>query len=142
MRRFTYGRCRCTSGSISPIFSDRKCICIFRIVESHNNPRRVQIIIQRLALPQELWRKNNLGHYHLEGTVGQALPIAELLPHIAGVAHRNGGFNDHHGIRIHLKHQVNYFFYVAGIEEVLFGVVVGRSGYNHKIRISVCGFSI
>ena len=58
------------------------------------------------------------------------------------ITHRNGGFDHHESLGIHFQDLIDHGLYRRGVEEISFGIVVGRCGDNHEIRIPVGGFSI
>lgn len=55
---------------------------------------------------------------------------------------KKGTFNHHNGTRIDALHQLNDFFYMAGVEVVLHRVVVRRCGNDHKVCVGICLRSI
>ncbi len=97
----------------------------------------VQIVVQRLALAEELRGEDDAGHDHPEAAVGLALAVAEFLAHVGGVADGHGGLDDHGGVGVDFQHQLDDFLYVARVEEVLLGVVIGGGRYDHELGISV-----
>ena len=99
--------------------------------EAHDDTTGVEVVIQRLALAQELRREQQVKFLSRKGRRG-----AEFLQ-AAAVPHRNGTLDYHHRIRIYLQHQVNHLFHVRSIEIILYRVVVGRSGYHYEVRIPV-----
>ncbi len=98
----------------------------------------VEVVVQRLALAEELRGEDDAGHYHPEAAVGLALAVAELLAHVGGVAYGHGGLDDHGGVGVDFQHQLDDFLYVACVEEVLLGVVVGGGRYHHELGVFVC----
>jgi len=72
----------------------------------------MQIIVQRLAFAQEFGRKNKV-------------VALQLLPEFGGVADRNGGFDDHHRLRIDALHVPDHRLDGFGVEVVGLGIVIG-----------------
>ena len=60
----------------------------------------------------------------------------------AGIAYGDGALDDHHGVGVHLQHQVNNLFHVRGVEEVLGAIVVGRRSDNHEVGITVTRLAV
>ena len=92
---------------------------------AHDDARWVEIVVERLALAQELGREEEL-----EG-------VAILAVEALGVAHRNGGLDDHDGIGVYLQHEVDDFLHVRRVEVVLHGVVVGGGSNDHKVGVGI-----
>ena len=99
----------------------------------------VQVVVQGLALAEELRGEDDARDDHLEAAVGEALAVGELLPHVGGVPDGHGGLDDHDGVRVDLQHQFNDLLHVGGVEEVLLGVVVGGGGDDDEVGAGVCG---
>ena len=112
------------------------------IVVAHNNPGGIQVVIQRLALPQELRGEEDLRDDDAEGAVGLALAVGELLADAAGVAHGHGALDHHHGVGIDLEHEVDDLLHVGGVEEILLRVVVRRGRNDHEISVLVRGAAV
>ena len=93
-------------------------------IRAHNDAARVQIVVKRLALAQELRAEDDV-------------LAAELLTRACSVANRNGRLNDHDGIRVVLHNQLDHSLDRARIEALRVAVVVCRSRYNNKVRIRV-----
>ena len=93
-------------------------------IRAHNDAARVQIVVKRLALAQELRAEDDV-------------PAAELLTRACSVANRNGRLNDHDGIRVVLHNQLDHSLDRARIEALRVAVVVRRNRYNNKVRIRV-----
>ena len=106
-------------------------------VVADNDSAGVEVVVQRLALAEELRGEDDAGHYHPEAAVGLALAIAEFLAHVGGVAYGHGGLYDHGGVGVDFQHQLDDFLYVASVEEVLLGVVVGGGRYDHELGVPV-----
>ena len=64
------------------------------LIAGHDDPAGIEIIVQRLALPQEFRAENDIFRI-------------VLLPDGRGIPHRNGGLDDHHGAGVHLQHQLD-----------------------------------
>ena len=77
--------------------------------------RRIQVVIQSLRLTQELRAEDDI-------------LAVELLTNRCGVAHRDGGLDDHDGIRIVLHDQLDHSFDCTRVEVLCVAVVV--SGLN------------
>ena len=92
---------------------------------SYDDTAGIEVVVQRLALAQEFGRENHVVRI-------------QLLAHAFGVAHGDGALDDHDGVRVDALHQFNHLFHVAGIEIVLYRVVVGGGCNDHEVRINVC----
>ena len=55
----------------------------------------------------------------------------------AGVTHRYGALDNHHGVWIHLQHQVDNLLYMCSIEVVLYWVIVGWCSDHHEVGILI-----
>ena len=110
--------------------------CVALLV-SDDDPAWIQIVIKGLALAKEFRSEDDVRCDHLHGAVGLTLAVGESLPHRSSVANRDGGLDDHHGVRIDLQYHVYHLFHVRGVEEILLTVVIGRGGYHHEVRIPV-----
>ena len=93
-------------------------------IGAHHDAARVQVVVQGLGFTQELGAEDDV--------LG-----AGLLADGLGVAHRNGGLDDHDCVRIDLHHQIDDGFHCGGVEEVLLAVVVGRGGDDHEVGVRV-----
>ena len=60
-----------------------------------------------------------------------------LFPNGGGIAHRNGGLNNHHRIGIALQYQLDHRLYRRGVKEILLAVVVGGGSDHDKICLAV-----
>ena len=56
----------------------------------------------------------------------------------AAIAHRDGGLDDHDGIRVDTEDKVDDILDAVCVEEILYRVVVCRRGYHHKVSVFVC----
>ena len=113
-----------------------------RVVETNDDAGRIQVIVEGLGFSEELRSEDDVRDHHLHLAVGKALSVAELLAYMSSITHRNGGLDHHHGIGVHLQHQLNDLLHVSGVEEVLLGIIVGGSSNNHNVRILVGCFSV
>ena len=104
--------------------------------KAHDDTAGVEVVIQRLALAQELRRKQQVEFLSGKGRSGAEL-LCILHVQAAAVTHRNGTLDHHHRIRVYFQYQVNHLFHVRRIKIILHRVVVGRSGNHHEIRIPV-----
>ena len=98
-------------------------------ISANDDTRRIQVIIESLGLTQELRAEDDI-------------LAVELLTNRCCVAHRNGGLDDHDGIRVVLHDQLDHSLDCARVEVLRVAVVVCRSRYNNKVRISVCNLCI
>ena len=90
---------------------------------------RVEVVVEGLALAQELGREEEVELLHALARV------AEI--EAAGVAHGDGRFDDHHGVGVDGQHEVDDFLDMGGVEVVLHGVVVGRGGDHDKVGVGI-----
>ena len=102
---------------------------IYQIRYSDDYAARVQIVVQCLALAKELG-----GEEQVEFP-DSLLPVPDIQA--AAVAHRDGGLDDHHCVRVDLQHQIDDLLHVAGVEVVPDRVVVGRGRDDHEVRVGV-----
>ena len=98
-------------------------------ISPHHNAAGVEIVVQRLALPQELGGEEDVVD-------------AVLFAHAVGITHGDGGFDDHHGARIDPQHGFDDILYAGGVEEVALVVIVGGRGDHHHLGIAVSGFLV
>ena len=98
-------------------------------IAGHNNPGGIQVIIKRLAFPQEFRAENNVFR-------------VVLFPNRGGVAHRDGGLDNHQRIGIGFQYQFNDRLHRRGIKEIFLAVIVGRSSNDDKIRIPIGALTI
>ena len=82
---------------------------------AHHDAARVQVVVERLALAQELGTEEDLA-------------VAEPLTQARGVADGDGRLDDDPGIRVHRANGCDGGLDGAGIEEVLLRIVVGGRG--------------
>ncbi len=94
-----------------------------------DDPRRVQVIVERPALAQELRRE--------EQVLG-----AEASAGLRGVTHRHGGLDHHHRARIDRHHVLDHRLDARGIEGVGLGVVVGGGRDHHEVGLAVGGLLV
>ena len=93
-------------------------------VSANDDTRRIQIVIQSLGLTQELRAEDDV-------------LAVKFLSYACSVANRNGGLDDHDGIRVVLHDQLDHSLDRRCIEVLRVAVVVRRGRYNNKIRIRV-----
>ena len=90
---------------------------------------RVQVVVQRLALPQELRREDDI-------------PRPCLLADAFCVSYRYRAFYHHYSFGIDTHDQVYDLLHVARVEVVLHRVVVGRGRDDHEVGIPVGGLPV
>ena len=98
-------------------------------VSANDDTAWIQIVIQSLRLAQKLRTENDI-------------LAVELLTHTCGVVNRNGGLDDHDGIRVILHDQLDYSFDCARVEVLRVAVVVRRGRNYNKVRIRICSLCI
>lgn len=96
---------------------------------AHDDSAGIEIVVERLALSQELGGEQQVEPLHA------FLGIFQI--EASRVAHGDGALDDHHRLGIHFQHQVYHLLHVACVEVVLHGVVVRGSRYHHEIGITV-----
>ena len=89
------------------------------LVGAHDDTARVEVVVEGLALAKEFGREDDVVH-------------AVLLADGVGVTYGNGGFDDHHDLRIDLQDMLDGVLDGRGVEEVVLVVIVGRSGDHHE----------
>ena len=102
---------------------------VYHLRHSDNDPAGIEVVVQGLALAQELRGEQQVKPPH-------ALPPV-LHVQAAAVAHGDGGLDDHHRVRVDLQHEVYDLLHVRGVEVVAHGVVVGRCGNDDELRVGV-----
>lgn len=130
-------------GLLLQMFSGNGTDCLVLFVPTfnlfgitHDDPARIQVVIQCLAFPQELRREQQVELLSLQGRcVAEHLCILHIQT--SAVTHRDGTLDHHHGIRIHLQHQIDHLFHVTCVEVILHRIIVGRCSDHHKIRILI-----
>ena len=118
-----------------------ECACGFlqrRLVIPDDDAARIKVVVESLALPEEFRGEEDLRNDHPHLSVRKALAVAEFLTGRSRIPHRNRGFDDHDGVRVHLQDTFDHFFDMRGVEEVLLGVVVGRGGDHDEIGPAIC----
>ena len=93
-------------------------------VGAHDDAARVQVVVQGLALAQEL---------RAEDDVPAAGPLADR----PGVADRDGGLDHHDRVRVDPHDQVDHGLHRGRVEEVLLAVVVCGRRDDHEVRVRV-----
>ena len=91
------------------------------VVTADNDAARMQVVIERLGLPQELWTEDDVLH-------------AILGSHGFRVANRNRGLDDHEDVRIYLQRPLDGIFHGTRVKEVVHIIVIGRCGDDDKLR--------
>ena len=109
---------------------------LYQLRTSHDDAAGVEVVVQRLALTQELRREQQVELLSRQGRRGTEL-FRILHVQAAAVPHGNGTLDDHHRVRIHLQHQVDHLLHVRRIEIILHRIVVRRSRNHHKVRFPV-----
>ena len=89
----------------------------------------IEIIIESLALSEELRGEEEIELLHSF--------LGILLIQASGITNWDGTLDYHHCIRIHLQDQVDNFFYMSGVEEVLHWVVVRWCCNDYEVGIFV-----
>ena len=94
-------------------------------IRANDDTARIQVVIQCLALTQELRAEDNV--------------IAVIFfTNTCSEANRNRRLDYHDCFRVILNHQLDNRFNRRSIKEILLAVVVGRSSNNNKICIRIC----
>ena len=94
---------------------------------AHHDAAGVQVVVERLALAQELRAEEDLA-------------VAQPLAQARGVAHRDGRLDDDPGVRVHRAHGGDGGLDRARVEEVPVRVVVGGRGDDGVVgaRVGLC----
>ena len=98
-------------------------------IRADDDAARIQIVIQSLRFTQEFRAEDDV-------------LAVELLTHGCGVAHRNGGLNDHDGVRVIFHDQLDHSFNCRCVKVLGVAIVVRGSSYYNKVRIRVCSLCI
>ena len=98
-------------------------------VSTNDDAGRIQVIVKSLGFTQKLRTENDI------------LAI-ELLAHRSSISNRNGGLDNHNGIRIIFHNQLNHSLNRRSIKVLGLAIIVGRSRDYNKIRIRVCSLCI
>ena len=114
----------------------------FRLVEADDDAARIEVVVEGLAFAEELRCEDYSRSDGAEAAVLHALAVAELFADRLGVAHGDGGLDDHGGVRVHLQYQFDYLFHVGGVEEVFLGVVVGGGGDDYEVGVFIGGLAV
>ena len=107
------------------------------LVVTHNDAARVEVVVQGLALAEELRGEDDVRRHDLDGAVRLTFPAAELLAHAPCVAHGDGALDDHRGGGVDFQHFIDNILHSTGVEEVLGAVVVRRGGDDHELGVAV-----
>ena len=99
------------------------------IVGTDNNAARIQVVVECLALAQELRAEDDV-------------VTVELLTNRCSVTNRNGALNHHDGFRVILNYQFDNSLNCGCIKEILLTIVICRCSNDHEICIGVCFLSI
>ena len=111
-----------------------KSVCSFYqtsiiYIRANDNTARIQVVIQCLALTQELRAEDNV--------------VAVIFfTDARGEANRNRRLDYHNCFRVILNHQFDNRFNRRSIKEILLAVIIGRSRNHNKISIRICFFCI
>ncbi len=93
-------------------------------VAADDDPGRVQVIIQGLALPQEFGAEKD--------------PVRPVLfPDVARIPDRDRRFDHHEGVWVDALDQLNHRFHRGAVKKVLLRVIVRRRGDDHEVRVPV-----
>ena len=95
----------------------------------HYDAARVEVVVQGLALPQELRGEDDV-------------PGPCLAAYALGVSHRYRALYDHDSLGVDLHDQVYDLLHVARVEVVPHRVVVGRGRDDHVVGIPVGGLPV
>ena len=95
------------------------------LVSTHNDTRRIQVIVKGFRFTQELRAENDI-------------LAVELFSYTCRIAHRNRGLDNHNGIRVIFHDQLDYSFNRRRIKVLGLAVIVSRSRNHNKIRIAIC----
>lgn len=101
----------------------RECLAVV-LGRADNDAARMQVVVKRVPLTQELGAENDTG-------------IAALLADTLGVAHRHRRLDDNPSVRVDGTHRIHRRLDGRGIEVVQVGVVVGGRGNNYVLRALV-----
>ncbi len=107
---------------------------VYEFGVTHNDARGVEIVVEGLALAKELGGEEEIEL--LDAFAG----VFEV--EAAGVAYGDGALDDHHGLGVDFKYEVDDFFYVGGVEVVLHRVVVGGGSDDHEVGVGIGGTSV
>ena len=99
-----------------------------------NDAARVEVVVEGLALAEELGREEEVELLHALARVAEV--------EAARVAHGDGRFDDHHGVGVDGQHEVDDFLDMGGVEVVLHGVVVGRGSDHHEVGVGIGRFAV
>ena len=91
---------------------------------AHHDAGRMQVVVERLALAQELRAEEDLA-------------VAQPLAKASGVADGDGGLDDDPGVRVHRAHGGDGGLDGGSVEEVPVRVVVRRRGDNGVVGVRV-----
>jgi len=94
-------------------------------VSTHNDTRRIQVIVKGFRFTQELRAKNDV-------------LVVELFSYTCRITHRNRRLDNHNGIRVILHDQLDYSFNRRRIKVLGLAVIVSRCRNHNKIRIAIC----
>ena len=92
---------------------------------AHNDAAGVQVVVERLALAQELWAEEDLA-------------VAQPLAKPRGVAHGDRRLDDDPGVRVHRANGGDGGLDGGSVEEVPVRVVVGRRGDDGVVGARIC----
>ncbi len=98
-------------------------------VGSDDDTGRIKVIIQSLALTQELRAEDDI-------------VAVEFLTNTCSVTNRDGALDNHNGFWIIFDNQFNDSFYRTCVKKILLAIIVCRRSDNYKISITVCFLGI
>ena len=103
---------------------------------AHNDAGRIEVVVQCLALAQELGREQEA---ELAGGIVATLTEQAGILDIqtAAITHRNGALDNNRCLGTTLKNLVDDCLHGRGVEEVLLTIVVGGGGDDDKIGITI-----
>ena len=114
------GPLRLSPGALQQKACEHLCIRSVVVVGAHHDAAGMEIVIERLGLPQEFRAENDVVH-------------AVLLPDGIRVAHGNRGFDDHEGLGIDLQRPFNGVLHRGGVEKVVHIVIIRGRGDDHQL---------
>ena len=109
---------------------------------THDDAAGVKVVVQRSAFAQELGAEDDVGDCFVATLLAMtaaglwiASPRTQCLFEFGGVAHRHGGFDDHHRMRVDRQHTIDHRLDASGVEVVGLGVVVGGGGDDDVVCV-------
>ena len=94
------------------------------LVIAHDNARRVKVVVERLALTKELWRK-------------EYIVASRQFTQMSRIAHRHRRLDHNRRSGVAGSYGSDHRLDGRGVEEVLHRVIVGRRSHHDEVRPSV-----